>query len=359
MISIPLKHSTMNSTIHCIVIFTSRLYSLLRQLTEEYQPFIDKLEYRTKSVESFLGKLGRKTYQSPFEDIKDFAGLRIITFYQDSVPKIVESLRREFVVIEEESHRFDRQKPDEFGYGSLHLIVSLPASRLALKEWKQFEGLQAEIQVRSILQHAWANMSHKIDYKAKLQAPVELQRRLFRLSALLELADEEFKSILEESDRIARMYTTEVSRGELGIPLNLDSLREFVTQKVDLPYWEQFGCDAGMEQFPDLDHTRTVFTDRSGNPFINASRSTSHDDCTNLKHYLNAFEEAGPCLRQFVTSVRMIGETIHALPIDVLVILLSCRCASEISEDFTWGGTYKPFFVEALHSVLRSDRGEG
>jgi putative GTP pyrophosphokinase len=60
---------------------------------------------------------------------------------------------------------------------------------------KQYADIRAEIQVRTALQHAWSAVHHKLEYKSSTEAPPELRRRLFRLSALFELADEQFSEL--------------------------------------------------------------------------------------------------------------------------------------------------------------------
>ena len=74
------------------------------------------------------------------------------------------------------SRRGEDDPPDRFGYRSDHYIVRTPAD-------ERFAGLSAEIQVRTVMQHAWAAVDHRIRYKAD-DLPRDLSRRLFRLNAL-------------------------------------------------------------------------------------------------------------------------------------------------------------------------------
>jgi ppGpp synthetase/RelA/SpoT-type nucleotidyltranferase len=329
---------------------------LLQELTRDLGTFIDKIEFRAKTVESFIGKLERKSYkyQDPFKEITDFAGVRIITFYQDSVPKIVEIIRREFEIDEENSlDKFDNLEADEFGYRSVHLIVLLSKSRSELKEWKRFAGLKAEIQLRSILQHAWANMSHKFDYKVTSQAPREIRRRLFRLSALLELADEEFKALLDQSAEISKSYRSEMSKGEFNLPLNLDSLREFIHQRVDLRKWERFGINAGMEPFQDPESARKYFP--TGLEILLLTlQMVGISTIAGFERLLPGFDNITEQLQTFVNLVKSRGETVHSLPLEVLILLVSFSKSNSIPEDFNWGGRYKNFYIEALREALRN-----
>ncbi len=334
--------------------FVERVHGLLKELALEFGTLIEKIEYRVKTVDSFLEKIERRGYTHPFEEIHDCAGLRIITFYQDSVPHIVELIRKEFVVDAERSHdKFDILEVDEFGYRSIHLLVSLPHPRAELKEWKRFTGLQAEIQIRSILQHAWATMSHKFDYKATAQAPKELRRRLFRLSALLELADEEFRALTDQSAEITQGYRHDVSRGEFDLPLDLDSLREYLHQRVDLPTWEELGIAAGMEPFPDPAIARKYFSTGLEILLLTLQTigKTSIADFQRLLPELRTLQEP---LQKFVHLIHSQGETVHALPVEVLILLTTFSNPASIPEQFNWGGKYKPFYIEVLHEVCHA-----
>lgn len=87
---------------------------------------------------------------------------------------------------------------NQFGYLSVHYIIQLNDIRKKLPEWLTFSNLKAEIQVRTVLQHSWASISHELSYKKGYEIPKELERKLFRLAGLFELADEQFLKIRDE-----------------------------------------------------------------------------------------------------------------------------------------------------------------
>lgn len=55
--------------------------------------------------------------------------------------------------------------------------------------------MKCEIQIRSVLQHAWAEIEHDIGYKSEITIPKEMRRSFSRIAGLLEIADKEFDSI--------------------------------------------------------------------------------------------------------------------------------------------------------------------
>jgi hypothetical protein len=85
-----------------------------------------------------------------------------------------------------------------------------------LTEYRKFNDFKAEIQVRSILQHAWAEIEHDLGYKTKNAIPLQIRRRFSRLAGLLELADDEFVHIRNElsdyTNNVAEMISSDPSK---------------------------------------------------------------------------------------------------------------------------------------------------
>lgn len=334
--------------------FALRLQVLLRELTQGANIPCDKVVHRVKTLESFLEKIERKLYTNPFEQIKDLAGVRVVTYYLDDVERVQQLISREFTVDEQHSvDKITHLGAEEFGYRSVHLIISVSEPRASLHEWSAFAGLTAEIQIRTVLQHAWADLSHKIDYKITSQAPLELRRRLFRLSALLELADEEFTALRDEAEQIVSGYKQRMSHDELEIPVNLDSLREFMEQKVDLQHWEAFGVQAGMEPFPQIISRHQAIGLQI---LLLTLQTASIRTIAQFERLFEQFEQQREQLEHFVEQVKAKGGSVHAVPVDVLILLTSIVKARQIPTDFDWGGKYEDFYIKALQEVLSRER---
>ena len=332
--------------------FTERLYALLKELIHNTAIRVDHIERRTKTLKSFLEKTEREVYEKPFEEIKDFTGLRIVTYYRGSIDKILDLIRREFAV--DESFTDDKAaelRPEEFGYQSVHLTVSLSSSRSGLNEWKRFAGLCAEIQVRSVLQHAWAVLSHTLDYKAASQIPEELRRELFRLNATLEGADVAFTELLKRSDEITRRYQHHVEQGELDLPLNLNSLQEFVEQKVNLREWEALGESAGMEPFLQITRSSNEIGLEKLLFILQAAKFSTISEFESL---LPKLQERFEQLQQFVSLMRKRGKKVHAVPFDVLILLVSFTRIHAFPSNFDWGKKYDIDFIESILQVANS-----
>ena len=204
---------------------------LVRSLLDEDGVTVHKLEYRPKKRPSVERKIATKSLARPYQlsDLTDVAGLRIITFYERQVDEVAAIIAREFTVDDENS--VDKRAaldPDRFGYTSLHYVARLSKARRRLSEYKSFANLKFEIQIRSILQHAWAEIEHDLGYKANIEIPREVRRRFFRLASLLELADAEFGAIREDLSRYSEQVAAAIRSNDLEIAINNDSLQAYL-----------------------------------------------------------------------------------------------------------------------------------
>jgi ppGpp synthetase/RelA/SpoT-type nucleotidyltranferase len=215
-----------------------KITSLIKELISESNIDIVSIESRTKEIESFEEKTSRpeKNYKDPLKEITDLCGIRIITYYTEEIYKIAELLETEFEVdLENSIDKTKMNSPDKFGYLSLHYVIKLGEKRNELIEWKAYKDLKFEIQIRTILQHSWAAIDHKLRYKTKGEIPSILKRKIYRLSALLELADEQFLSIKKETESLQNDIDTSIDSGNLKIEINALSLESFLNSnlKVD------------------------------------------------------------------------------------------------------------------------------
>ncbi len=149
------------------------------------------MDARVKDVVSFLGKVLRNPdYLSGERPVEDKAGLRIITPYFDDEPTIRRVIERHFEVLAREE-TVDRLGADRLGYLAVHYIARPLPAFLDDEQQTLFAGLKVEIQVGSISQRAWAEVSHDLLYKGSLELPVAYKRIVNRLIALVELFDSE------------------------------------------------------------------------------------------------------------------------------------------------------------------------
>ena len=202
--------------------------SMLLDIINELGTNVLAIEHRVKKEKSLAGKLEKKgdMYKS-LEDITDILGCRVICFLADEIDKIGKKVEEKFVVDWENcSDKRALIKENAFGYLSLHYICSLPYG----DKWpNEICGKKFEIQIRTILQHAWSAIEHDIGYKSDFGVPREISRQFARLAGLLELADDEF---VRARDNMFK-YTEDVRRRIItddaeDVSISTISLKEYV-----------------------------------------------------------------------------------------------------------------------------------
>lgn len=199
-------------------------------LKEDHIPY-HSVSGRVKTRDSFLQKFGRRPYESP-QDIMDIAGLRVITHTTAEVAQVRSLIEREFTVdLENSGDKAEDMDVDEVGYLSVHYIVTINPSRADLCEYRRFRGLRCEIQVRSLLQHAWAEIEHDRSYKFAGVLPKAMQRKFYLLAGTLELVDQEFRALSQEIDRYGDHVKEQAAQGQLdGIAIDSTSLLQFLDE---------------------------------------------------------------------------------------------------------------------------------
>ncbi len=182
-----------------------RIYELvLQELVLRFHPWFEAanlhpgMKVRVKSFQSWFEKVLRKIRHGVAPDevqIHDVLGLRIVCPFLEDVHKIEELIHQNFVVLEEEK-KGAPQSFKEFGYDSTHFLVALPAD--LVESLALADPPPCEIQVRTILQDAWAEVEHELIYKSKfLPFDQPLKRKMAALNANLTLSDIIFQEIRE------------------------------------------------------------------------------------------------------------------------------------------------------------------
>jgi ppGpp synthetase/RelA/SpoT-type nucleotidyltranferase len=179
--------------------------SVLRIALRDEHVKVQTITARGKGLESFGDKAAKPAddrpnepkYPDPLRDITDMAGVRVIVYLLDHRDEVDKLIKREFNVRE--------KKPvlpggDEApGYESIHYLVAFRPNRHELTEYRRFRDLIVEIQVCTVLQHAWAEIEHGIRYKPEGYVSESIRRRLTGIAATLGMADETFQDVENDS----------------------------------------------------------------------------------------------------------------------------------------------------------------
>lgn len=231
--------------------FTRRLEDLITSIIDGEGIKFHLIESRTKDYISLKNKIERKKILDIKKEITDLSGIRIILFYQSDIPKIEKLIKDNFEIdIANSIDKSEILEKNEFGYLSVHYIIKIKEDRSEMVEWKAFTDLKAEIQIRTILQHSWASISHELSYKRENEVPPELSRKLFRLAGLFELADEQFEEIKDKSLSIETEYKEIRESKEFNTePINVISLKaEFENETSQIKAIVSDGYSTGFSK---------------------------------------------------------------------------------------------------------------
>lgn len=204
--------------------FRGLVEDYIRNLLNDEQISFHSITSRTKNIDSLTKKIELKNKYQKLQEITDLVGIRIITYYSDTVDQISKLIEKRFVIDRDNS--IDKRKtidPDRFGYRSLHYVVQINNGQIQFNTDFSYYNLKFEIQISSILQYTWAEIEHDLGYKSQEEIPYDIKRSFSRLASLLELADEEFLRIKNE----IFAYKNQLMLSYLSAKLDKESLNVF------------------------------------------------------------------------------------------------------------------------------------
>ncbi|MFP4331048.1 MAG: tetratricopeptide repeat protein [Spirochaetaceae bacterium] len=180
-------------------LYEKALFELHRRLREELKrrALHPTIKYRVKSFHSYYEKLLRRVRRQPASaqrvELNDLLGLRVVCPFVEDLTAVERAIGEAFEVVEVE-RKGSEFSAQEFGYESTHCLVRVPAD--IRDSFHLQESLLWEVQLRTILQDAWAEVEHELIYKAEF-APFDepLRRKLAALNANLTLSDIIFQEI--------------------------------------------------------------------------------------------------------------------------------------------------------------------
>jgi ppGpp synthetase/RelA/SpoT-type nucleotidyltranferase len=146
--------------------------------------------WRAKTVSSFTKKALRKGCPDPMAEIGDKAGVRVIVDFEADVEAVRDIVGKMSTVLASES-KLDAMAYNQLGYLGVHLQVRPGADSGDGAPTEPQETLEAEVQIHTRSQSAWAVVSHDLLYKAPHELSEDIKRRITRLVALVELFDGE------------------------------------------------------------------------------------------------------------------------------------------------------------------------
>jgi putative GTP pyrophosphokinase len=184
---------------------------------------------RTKEKKSALEKISRKGYKNPNEKLTDLTGIRVIVYFESDVKRVTDLIEQTFSVDALNSSNKDALLSiNQIGYRSNHAVCDLGANRGLLPEFSGLSSLKFEIQIRTVLQHAWAELAHDRNYKFSGKLPHSVERQMYLYAGMLEIADKGFDELSKQIDHYISELTEKSRNGDLSFEVNSISLERFV-----------------------------------------------------------------------------------------------------------------------------------
>lgn len=186
---------------------------------------------RTKEIPSALAKIGRKNYTSPKTQMTDLVGVRFVVLLAEHIKivcDIIESSDKWNVTVSKDFIEEIQQNPKAFDYQSKHYEIRPKQEFTTSKGITIPAELCCEVQVRSLLQHAYAELVHDNIYKPNGDVPKQAEREVAKSMALMETTDDLFSrtlQILNDSNKPLEEMLQNLSQlyqREVGVITDMD-----------------------------------------------------------------------------------------------------------------------------------------
>lgn len=197
----------------------------LSKAAEQLQDFLEavlrenlilflSVSVRVKTLDSATRKIAKKGYTDPWAQMMDLIGARIFTYFRPDAALVERVIRSIFTVHDEHcKNATDELAYNTFGYTSRHLVCSLNPNFPDLRIRSLVpEGLKLEFQIRSVLEHGWAEIEHEIVYKSGTHPPDTIRRRFAASAAALEIVELEFDRLRSFEITLAEERVLTISR---------------------------------------------------------------------------------------------------------------------------------------------------
>ena len=234
---------------------------ILHDIARRTEVEIHSISGRVKDLDGALEKIERKGYLDPVNELEDVVGCRIVCLFMSDLTKLEKAVTEEFEVRKFEDKIEGGEDEATFGYMSKHYICQLGATHSGPR-YNNIKGISFEIQCRTLLMDAWANVSHYLAYKGTVSIPKHLRRDFFALSGLFYVADKHFELFLNEAISSEREVISQANSGELiDDDINLETVQALFAElypkrrkpgRSDISQFVEEAASAGYTKLSEL-----------------------------------------------------------------------------------------------------------
>lgn len=276
--------------------FAGRISNLLQNLVEGENIEVYSVFGRAKTPAEFLRTAGTPptAEQSVLAGIADLCTVKILVNFPDDVSKVENIVQKEFLADMSRSIPLaSLDSPERHGYPAVSYVLSMNRERGALREWSKYKDLPFTLEIRTVLQEAWAANAPKVSLPTDTATKKKMQRKLLRLSALLEEADEGFLSLWEAAREAAvpvtAAYSPEPAPARQKI-FDRTMLKQYFEERAeDLRRWSDAAVKTGFPPYaPSQEYLETSLS-----YLWDILRAAEMDSREDLDEFLRSLEEEG------------------------------------------------------------------
>ncbi len=187
---------------------------------------------RVKTAQSIEEKASRKSYEQPIAQTSDIVGARIVVLFLADMPRVASAITETFDVLTVDD-KVQEAGLEAFGYMSQHYLAKFTGAYTGPR-YEPIREYPFEIQLRTILMDAWANVSHYLAYKGEASIPAELRKDFFALSGLFYVADKHFELFFDRAEDVQARARIDLASGRslTELEINLDTLTAFLQSVI-------------------------------------------------------------------------------------------------------------------------------
>jgi GTP pyrophosphokinase len=200
------------------------------------------LQARIKDEASLIQKAfyRNKNYNDPFNEITDKIGIRIVVLLEEDVHAVCTIIERlkSFTCSKDRDFVTERDNsPESFRYQSNHYILR---NVVPLEFDPPIEpGMPAEVQVRTLLQHAWSELTHDTVYKPNTYASPQVQRKVAQATAMIELTDRIFSEVHQSVNSFDIAFENLLRELEQLFPVDIKPVSDNVVNRYLLDTYNE------------------------------------------------------------------------------------------------------------------------
>ena len=157
---------------------------------------------RLKEENSLISKAFHrgKAYKNPYDEITDKVGVRFVVLLASEIREVETVIQAATIWKSSKDRDYEAENdanPIQFDYAAVHFVLtSIDNNKydgISIRN-----GVTCEVQIKTILQHAYSEVTHDTIYKPNLIATPSMKRKAAKSMALIEATNDYFEAVFQE-----------------------------------------------------------------------------------------------------------------------------------------------------------------